>query len=672
MGIKAFNHGDDFVNKLVKAIASDSTGLDATPPPPEPEVESSGGTSFKESGAGFKYHIFTGNGTFTVDADVTAHVMLAGGGGGGGIQHGGGGGGGALYYNESLTIASGSYTVSIGDGGAASSPVSPANEASPGSDSAFGPGTPLHVIVKGGGSGGNMGRDGDGSPHRDGNTGGCGGGGGMTPIHPSPPSRNPGGPVTAPPTTPTSSPLLFTSAGGRGNDYNSEGYGGGGGGAAMNQGSANSEVPDAAFPRGVGAAPGGEDFSAPGMFLPDTAITAGQPALGTPTSFLGVPAPSSGHTKRGFCGGGGAGSHSPVGVWGPGSQRGSGGAGGVGNSGGGNAGTANRGGGGGGSGGSPSAGGAGGKGVCIIKFSHQPTFSFTAMDASGGNATYTNGDYKIHVFTSPGTFTVNTVGTTGDVEYVIVAGGGGGGCNHGGAGGAGGFFTGVSTLTAQGYPISVGSGGAGATTDGTSGSVGGPSSFNSITAQGGGAGLGPSVPDSSLGNGGSGGGGHRNSSPTYGLGEYVTGGGTPAGGNQGTPGGASQGTSGSKGGGGGGGASTRGEIPHPGGEGGTGGFGRRAPATFISPSNPYGAPGTLSGNFYFAGGGSGGTYSGSNTGIYGRNGGGQGGGAGGDDAGENATANTGSGGGGGGISNGNGGNGGSGIVLIAYRTSMPT
>ena len=29
MGIKAFNHGDDFVNKFVKAISSDSTGIDA-------------------------------------------------------------------------------------------------------------------------------------------------------------------------------------------------------------------------------------------------------------------------------------------------------------------------------------------------------------------------------------------------------------------------------------------------------------------------------------------------------------------------------------------------------------------------------------------------------------------------------------------------------------------
>ena len=32
MGIKAFNHGDDFVNKFVRAVVSDSTGLDASAP----------------------------------------------------------------------------------------------------------------------------------------------------------------------------------------------------------------------------------------------------------------------------------------------------------------------------------------------------------------------------------------------------------------------------------------------------------------------------------------------------------------------------------------------------------------------------------------------------------------------------------------------------------------
>ena len=39
MGIKAFNHGDDFVNKFVRAAVNDSTGRDSLTPepgPPEP------------------------------------------------------------------------------------------------------------------------------------------------------------------------------------------------------------------------------------------------------------------------------------------------------------------------------------------------------------------------------------------------------------------------------------------------------------------------------------------------------------------------------------------------------------------------------------------------------------------------------------------------------------
>ena len=62
--------------------------------------------------------------------------------------------------------------------------------------------------------------------------------------------------------------------------------------------------------------------------------------------------------------------------------------------------------------------------------------------ASGGNATLTDGDYKIHVFTGPGTFTVNQAGTgptdNTDVDYFVQAGGGGGGDEYGGGGGAGG------------------------------------------------------------------------------------------------------------------------------------------------------------------------------------------------------------------------------------------
>ena len=87
---------------------------------------------------------------------------------------------------------------------------------------------------------------------------------------------------------------------------------------------------------------------------------------------------------------------------------------------------------------------------------------FTYMSATGGTIT-TDGNFKVHTFTSSGNF-VPTVGTrTGatDVQYLIVAGGGGGGAL--GGGGAGGMLSASSlTLSSQDYSIVVGAGGTGA------------------------------------------------------------------------------------------------------------------------------------------------------------------------------------------------------------------
>jgi len=63
------------------------------------------------------------------------------------------------------------------------------------------------------------------------------------------------------------------------------------------------------------------------------------------------------------------------------------------------------------------------------------------VTASGGTET-TSGDYKIHTFTSPGTFCVSCEGTSAGsntVDYLVIAGGGGGGNTYGGGGGAGGY-----------------------------------------------------------------------------------------------------------------------------------------------------------------------------------------------------------------------------------------
>jgi len=109
---------------------------------------------------------------------------------------------------------------------------------------------------------------------------------------------------------------------------------------------------------------------------------------------------------------------------------------------------------------------------------------FAGMCATGGT-TSTDGDYKVHVFTSPGTFEVVAASTDpaeNVVQYLIVGGGGGMGYGYGGAGGAGGYRAygcGPSPLQAPAaiptpvttYPISIGGGGAGSPV------VPGPSGF---------------------------------------------------------------------------------------------------------------------------------------------------------------------------------------------------
>jgi hypothetical protein len=147
--------------------------------------------------------------------------------------------------------------------------------------------------------------------------------------------------------------------------------------------------------------------------------------------------------------------------------------------------------------------------------------------ATGGTIT-TCGNYKIHSFTGPGTFTVTNAGNpqgSTTVDYLVVAGGGSGGSLYaGGGGGAGGYRESVPSpaawtasplanpggslpVAATAYPITVGGGG---NITPNVGSQGTPSIFSTITSAGGGAGGGrvcsPSISNSG-GSGGSGGGG---------------------------------------------------------------------------------------------------------------------------------------------------------------------
>ena len=72
----------------------------------------------------------------------------------------------------------------------------------------------------------------------------------------------------------------------------------------------------------------------------------------------------------------------------------------------------------------------------------------TAVALPTGGSITTSGSFRIHTFTSSGTF-----GLTFDtaVEYLVIAGGGGAGTRrHAGAGGAGGYRTNVSGQTSGG------------------------------------------------------------------------------------------------------------------------------------------------------------------------------------------------------------------------------
>ena len=151
--------------------------------------------------------------------------------------------------------------------------------------------------------------------------------------------------------------------------------------------------------------------------------------------------------------------------------------------------------------------------------------------ATGGTIT-TCGDFRIHTFTGPGTFTVTQASTNcsseNTVGYLVVAGGASGGVGGssvtGGGGGAGGFREGRNvpvdnftasplvanaptnavTIAAGDYPITVGAGGAAAGPGDAAGNSGSNSIFSTITSAGGGGGGGNNSCEAAGGSGGGG------------------------------------------------------------------------------------------------------------------------------------------------------------------------
>jgi len=294
------------------------------------------------------------------------------------------------------------------------------------------------------------------------------------------------------------------------------------------------------------------------------------------------------------------------------------------------------------------------------------------VTATGGNTTLTVGDYKTHIFTGPGTFTVCSVGNScgsTTVEYMVVAGGGGGSFGGGGAGGFRQNYPSPATaglpVTATGYPVTVGAAGTGIPCA-TSGSNSVFTGSTTITSAGGGRGGGPNGNVGAGAAGGSGGGGGHDN-PSGGAGGA---GNTPP--VSPVPQGFAGGTGEQPpyfGGGGGGGATSVGTDATPGSPstntGGNGGTGNYWPDAVLGPTAPsYGTPGPVGSTRYFAGGG-GGSYKYST--CKGQPGAGGGGAAEQPSPAVAATTGTTNTGGGGGGGNGTGKAGGSGIVMIRYK-----
>jgi hypothetical protein len=307
-----------------------------------------------------------------------------------------------------------------------------------------------------------------------------------------------------------------------------------------------------------------------------------------------------------------------------------------------------------------------------------PLISTQAL-GTGGTITI-SGEYTIHSFTTPGSYTGSSSfipAFSGNVEVLLVGGGGGGGGRLGGGGGGGGviYMPSVSVVAGTSYPVVVGAGG-------TSGNNGQVSRVFDASAAGGGT---SGVHDIGIGTaGGSGGGAASNNN-------ILNQGGASSGNSLGPNSGFIYGNRG--------GHMTSIRLPgnmptRAAGGGGAGGQALDTDPTITGDtgqtgmgSGGVGIPNSILGTtYYWGGGGGGGGYIYQFGGWGGLGGGGGGGGNGGVGTGGgsafnngvsgsglnggNGGANTGGGGGGCGWASEAGGTGGSGIVVIRYSPSL--
>ena len=385
-----------------------------------PDVETtddfalSGGDAVAVKSGGI-VHTFTQSGTLSVSGSGTVELLAVGGGGGGGAineKRAAGGGAGGLVHMAAVPVSAGSYSITIGAGGAVG--------ANGGDTSALG------VIAHGGGAGTR------GDTTAQGAAGGSGGGAAV--AYADRGSLVPGGLAAYGASMPPFSGNLGHAGAGAMQFWGC----GGGGGAGSSPTKRNCNGVDYAFNLDTNVKPEG---------YPNESGWVGWPSWGGDGLAIDI----SGESVY-YAGGGAAarvdGDNN--------AQGGLGGGGGYMNRVG-SAGTDGLGGGG--------AGGfRGGSGVVIIRY--LPAHS-KAFEARGG-ATSMDGDCRVHKFTTSGTFTMPCNGL---VDILLVGGGGGGGAlgrvrdNQGilvgAGGGAGGLVHKAAFSVSSGtYTVTVGAGGA--------------------------------------------------------------------------------------------------------------------------------------------------------------------------------------------------------------------
>ena len=221
--------------------------------------EGLGGNSTYTFG-GYKVHVFTSNGNFTVTGAGTVDALIVAGGGGAGASSrtnyngawAGGGGGGGVLWQQSISVASGTtYGIVIGNGGAVQNNGQ--------NSTAFG------YTAIGGGRGGGTTSAGSGNVNWNGASGGSGGGG--LGDKPGPMQGGSGtsgqGNNGAPGTDPGGNPYYEQGGGGggAGEAGDTDGYGFGGDGRDMS-GEFGTSVGESGYFGGGGAGGQGTDNSA--------------------------------------------------------------------------------------------------------------------------------------------------------------------------------------------------------------------------------------------------------------------------------------------------------------------------------------------------------------------------------------------------------------------------